>query len=80
MFKRKLPKLRKGAWFYRVRWSYLPATWQAWLLYVPYVAYLAGTAVFVYRQQHDALRTIMGTLLYWAVGVLLMQWIASHKS
>src|SRR4051812_36203596 len=33
--KQKKPKLRKGAWFYRIRGSYLPATKEGWLTYLP---------------------------------------------
>ena len=37
----KRPKGRKGAWFVKLRGSYLPCSWQGWLLYIPYILFLA---------------------------------------
>lgn len=34
---KKLPKARKGAWFVRVRHSYLPASRRGWLMYIPLI-------------------------------------------
>ncbi len=38
--KKHSKKIKKGAWFYPVRSSYLPCSWQAWLLYGIAVLYI----------------------------------------
>lgn len=76
----KLPKPRKGAWFVPVRWSYLPASWQGWVLYLPFIAYLGMTFVTVDGRSHSVSDTLIGIVPYWVAAVVVMHWIASHKS
>ena len=78
--KSTIPKLKKGAWFVPVRGSYLPATSQAWLSYVPYVAYLALTVVIAQQSTN----TVGAALLYivpnWVAASVIMTWVAKQKS
>lgn len=68
------------AWFRPVRWSYLPNSWQGWLLYIPYLAYLVITFWAVDHNSHSASDTLIGIIPYWVAGAVVMQWIASHMS
>lgn len=76
----KLPKPRKGAWFVPVRWSYLPASWQGWLLYVPFIYFLVVTFLMVDRNSHSASDTLIGIVPYWVSAAVVMHWVARHKS
>ncbi|MEO5499021.1 MAG: hypothetical protein ABIR46_00810 [Candidatus Saccharimonadales bacterium] len=80
MFHRKrLPKPKKGAWFIPIHWSYLPASWQGWLTYIPFIVFLIGTFMIVDRNTQDL--WALGFILfpYWICGVVVMHWIAGHK-
>ncbi|HTK39328.1 MAG TPA: hypothetical protein VL362_00515 [Patescibacteria group bacterium] len=76
----KVPKPRKGAWFVPVRGSYLPASWQAWLLYVPYVYYLVATLWMVVHSSESLTAMAINLVPYWVAGVAVMTWIAKQKS
>ncbi len=78
--KRKLPKPRKDAWFIPLHWSYLPATWQGWLTYIPYTAFLIGSYVIVDRNTTELWALAFVLLPYWVSATVVMHWIASHKS
>jgi hypothetical protein len=77
--KKKL-KVKKGAWFVKLRGSYLPRTWQAWVLYVPYVTFLVGTIVVADDGNQSRLSQLLTIVTQWAVAAMLMTWIASKKS
>ncbi len=93
--KKQTKKPRKGAWFVRVRGSYLPVSWQGWLLYVPFT-YLIISGLFPFYMilvaadlSDESLRgsLLMGLLLvfilsvpYFVALVVLMTWIARRKS
>lgn len=81
MAKRKsTPKLRNGAWFYKKRGSYLPATPEAWLLQ----AVLLVLALFIVSaaiEDTRSLLTVSATTLLQFIGLgALFSWIASNKS
>ncbi len=82
MKRSKLPKPRKGAWFVPVRGSYLPASWQAWLLYIPYTAYLVVTLWMIVQnaQYTQSMLPYLSLVPYWVAGVAVMTWIAKQKS
>lgn len=75
----KLPKLKKGAWFVPVRGSYLPMTWQAWFLYVPYASYSIATLVMVIERA-QSWQDYLALVPYWVAGLVVMTWIAKQKS
>lgn len=77
---RTLPKSRKGAWFVPVRWSYIPVSWQGWLLYVPFIYFLTITFIAVDRSSHSVSDTLIGIVPFWVSAAVVMHWIASHKS
>lgn len=77
---KKLPKLKKGAWFVRVRGSYLPMTWQSRLLYIPYLGFLMISLVYAFRTQESPLGVVLILFPQWVAAVVVMTWIASRKS
>ena len=95
MKKNKIPKPRKGAWFVSVRSSYLPASWQGWLLYVPYMILIVLGLLWVSNMLNNCsasgacgvgamTSTIFFSTLflvpYYALLVFIMHWIAKQKS
>jgi hypothetical protein len=78
--RRKLPKTHKGAWFVVLDWSYLPSSWQGWLLYIPYVTYLIAVFVVLNQQSASIGATLFAVIPYWISGIVVMHWIAGHKS
>jgi hypothetical protein len=78
--KNKVPKAKKGAWFVRVRGSYLPRTWQAWVCYIPFVSFLVWAQ---WVLMGSSLETAVAALIYFACLVCsgaTMTWIAVQKS
>jgi hypothetical protein len=77
---KKAPKLRKGAWFYRVRGSYLPATWQGWATYVPFVAVLLGGWAYALRSEETVAETLLLVFAVWIAAAVAMTWVAARKA
>jgi hypothetical protein len=90
----KIPKPRKGAWFVKVRSSYLPANWKGWLTYIPYIALIiVGLGNIVWpildcikfgcsaRMSTTMLMSgFIISLPYFVSLVVVMYWIARRKS
>lgn len=76
----ELPKVHKGAWFVRLRGSYLPVTWQGALTYVPFVAYLSYSMTQVSPADHSILDGLMTIFPQWVAAAVVMTWIANRKS
>lgn len=73
-------KAKSGAWFIRVRGSYLPNSWQGALTYIPYLAYLIGVLIFVLLR-HDSLWLAVFTVVpNWIAALVIMTWLAKAKS
>lgn len=66
-------------WFKAVRGSYIPVHWKGWLTYIPYVAYLYLTFV-LFDLNRSIIETILFLVPYWVAGVIIMHWVAKHKS
>lgn len=80
MKQKKLPKLKKGAWFYKVRGSYLPATKEGWLTYIPFIAYLVWPVVYVCNHSFGISASVFIVVPQWIAATVVMTWIASHKA
>lgn len=93
--KSKIPKPRKGAWFVKLRGSYLPASWQGWLTYIPYIMLIVLGLLYVFSPvlncinydfcDSNALPLMMLNAFvvivpYFVALVVVMQWIAKRKS
>lgn len=73
-------KPKSGAWFIKVRGSYLPNSWQGWLTYLPYVYFLIASLVYVYNRQTGFGDVSIGVVPYWLSAVVIMSWVAARKS
>jgi hypothetical protein len=77
---KKLPKLAKGAWFYKVRGSYLPATWQGWLTYIPFTAFLLWVMVWAITNENNVAQAVLVVFPAWMAAGVVMTWLAARKS
>lgn len=80
MTKQKLPKHRKGAWFVFIRNSYLPVSWQGWLTYAPFVAYLAFSVVVAMDYTGSYIKAILWVVPNWVAAAVVMTWVAKVTS
>lgn len=75
-----IKKKHKNIWFTRVRGSYLPCSWQGWLLYVPFIVFLAATLYLSFKGG----RTYVGQLYFifpqYVSALVVMHWIAAKFS
>lgn len=78
--KKQRIKEKKGTWFVKVRGSYLPYSWQAWVSYLPFIGVLVWAQLAL---ESSGLDTSIAVLIYFSVLVscgVVMTWIAAHKS
>lgn len=68
------------SWFIHIRGSYLPRSWEGWLTYLPFFAYLIIVLVYVLRQHHGFWAALLTALPNWVAATVIMTWIASQKS
>jgi len=76
----KHQKLPKGKWFYKVRGSYLPGSWQGWLTYIPFVAYLIWPLIWTANQELSFTARVFIIFPQWITAGVVMTWLASYKS
>jgi hypothetical protein len=74
-----MPK-RSKKWFIKVRGSYLPNSWQGWLTYIPYIAYLITAFFVVLGTKGSWVARLITLLVFWWAAVSFMNWLASKKS
>ncbi len=63
-----------------VRGSYLPASWQGWLTYVPFTAYLAYSIIVAFAYTGNNLKAALWIVPNWTAAAVIMTWIAKQKS
>jgi hypothetical protein len=73
-------KSKKQKWFIPVRGSYLPNSWQGWLTYIPYTAYLLFVLVYGCRDTSSTSQAILFIVPNWVVATLVMTWLAKRTS
>ena len=77
----KKPKTRKGAWFVKTRGSFLPSSWQGWLLYIPFIGYLIfSEAAGLYYTNNNPVETTLIVVPNWIAAVIVMTWLAKRTS
>ncbi len=76
----KFPKAKKGAWFVKVRGSYLPASSQGVLLYVAYAAYIVFAVTVGYLQAATLEQAALMVIPNWVAAAAVMTYIAWRKS
>lgn len=77
---RRAAKVRPGKWFIPLRGSYIPATWQGWLTYVPFIAYLAYSGIVGWRDTSSHDMAVLFIVPNWIAASGLMTWLAKWKS
>ena len=75
-----MKKKQSKKWFVRVRGSYLPNSWQGWLTYIPFTAFLVAICIFNYSTDHSKVVASITTILDWGLATTTMTYIASKKS
>lgn len=75
-----MAKKKSAKWFVKVRGSYLPNSWQAWLLYVPFVIFLLTVFVAAVRTEHSVSDMFYMIFPQWVAAAVVMTWVASQKS
>jgi hypothetical protein len=75
-----MAKKKPTKWFIKVRGSYLPNSWQAWVLYVPFVGFLVTVVIAAVRTQDSVSDMFYMIFPQWVAAAVVMTWIASQKS
>ncbi len=71
---------KNNKWFKKVRGSYLPDSWQAWLLYIPFTAFLLTVLFAAIRTQHSVSDTLYVIFPQWIAAAVVMTWVAKQRS
>lgn len=80
MAKKSKLKVRKGAWFIRLRGSYLPVSWQGWLTYIPFTSYLVYSLYVAFVYTGNNLKAVLWIVPNWVAATAAMTWLARNKS
>lgn len=78
--KKHLNKNLANVWFVKVRWSYLPCSWQGWFLYIPMILFMITAIVAIIRQANTAIEAFYLIFSCFVCTGVVMHWIASNKS
>ncbi len=73
-------KRSSQAWFIRVRGSYLPNSWQGWLTYIPFVAYLVAVMITIGNETTGWLMKLMMITVQFVAAAVVMTWVAATHS
>ena len=73
-------KVKKGAWFVAIRGSYLPVSWQGWLTYLPFTAYLVYSLIVAFAYTGNYLKAVLWVVPNWVAAAVVMTWIAKRTS
>ena len=80
MYTTVMAKNKNAKWFKKIRGSYLPVSWQGWLLYVPYIFWLVLSLNFTHQAYSSVGDMLIMLVPYWLSGVVIMQWVGLQKS
>lgn len=81
MKKLGMTKRKKGAWFYSVRGSYLPCSWQGWLVEVCLVIlFFFGTKVVLFGEESVQASSFFTLFTFLVALGVSATWIAQRKS
>jgi membrane-anchored protein YejM (alkaline phosphatase superfamily) len=73
-------KTKKQKWFIPVRGSYLPNSWQGWLTYIPFAAYLIFVLIFVWQNAGSSAEAVIFIVPSWIAAAAAMTWLAKRTS
>lgn len=71
---------KKQTWFRPVRGSYLPNSWQGWLTYIPFAAYLAYSWLVAFWYTGNNLKAVLWIVPNWVAAAVVMTWVARRTS
>lgn len=71
---------KKKQWFYKVRGSYLPKTWQGLSIYFIYLAYLIWVLVFVLTNSYKVWPAVFFVVPNWIAACAAVSWVAARYS
>lgn len=80
MKKRQKYTAKKGAWFAKFHGNYIPASWQGWLTYIPYIGFLIATMWYVADTSNYVYEIPIRIMPYWICAAVIMIYIARRKS
>ena len=80
MKKQNKKKIKKGAWFYPLRGSYLPCAWQGWLVEIAIlVAFLLG--LYAFNEQELSMPIVAVIMVPYTLSLgIIATWVAKQKS
>lgn len=73
-------KSKRRKWFIPARGSYLPHSWQGWLTYIPFTAYLIYALVIGWQNTNTNAQAMLFIVPNWVAAVVVMTWIAQRTS
>lgn len=77
---KKSPKLKKGAWFYKVRGSYMPASAEGWLAHT-LLLFCSVAVLIIATYDERELLAVLSSAGIQLIGVgALFTWVASRHS
>lgn len=71
---------KKQQWFYKIRGSYLPKTWQGGLIYLVYLIYLIWVLVFVMTNHYKVGEAVFFVVPNWIAACAAASWVAARFS
>lgn len=73
-------KSKRSKWFISVRGSYLPNSWQGWLTYIPFTAFLVAVALIGWHYSENHSVAVLYIIPNWVAAAVVMTWIAKRTS
>lgn len=73
-------KAKKGAWFYKIRGSYLPCSWQGLTIYFVYMAYVIALPVAWYLGERNLWSLVTFVVPLWVAAAVFTQYVASRHA
>jgi hypothetical protein len=70
----------KRVWFKKVRWSYLPVSWQGIVLYILFIIFLTTILQAAIRNQHSVSDVFYAIFPFWVSAAVVMHWIAGNTT
>ncbi len=71
---------KKNKWFTKVRGSYIPRSWQGWLLYIPFILFLLTVLQAAALTQDSVSDMFYMIFPQFVCAAVVMTWIAKNKS
>lgn len=81
VMKKTKQKIKKGAWFYKVRGSYMPCSWQGWTIEVGIVVlFFFATKALLFEDEPFHASSLFTLFTYLIALGVASTWVANQKS